>query len=74
MNRTTTWAVLGSVAINLVLSLLVALVFSVAPGVQAQERAPPSAHGPATTPRGKTAEPARSDSYLTAVRMGWGPC
>ena len=73
MNRTTTWAVLGSVAINLLLSLVVALVFSVAPAVQAQELAPPSANGP-PTPHGKTADHAKSDSYLIAVRMGWGPC
>lgn len=73
MMRTTTWAVLGSVTINLVLSLVVALVFSVAPAVQGHELARPSSNS-AATPSVKTADHAKSDSYLTAVRMGWGPC
>ncbi len=71
--RVTSWAVLGSLLINLVLALLVAAVFSVAPPARAAERAPcalgqhpahttPTPDRPALVHRG----------YLVAVRMGWG--
>jgi hypothetical protein len=69
--RVTTWAVLGSLLINLVLGLLVAAVFSVAPA-RAAERAP-CAHG---HPAHITQTPDRPAlvhrGYLVAVRMGWG--
>src|ERR1700680_93735 len=43
--RVTTWAVVGSLLINLVLGLLVAAVFSVAPPARAAERARCAAGG-----------------------------
>jgi len=68
--RITTWAVLGSLLINLVLGLLVAAVFSVAPPVRAAE------HAQCAGPTMHTAQtPARAvlvhRGYLVAVRMGW---
>ena len=69
--RVTTWAVLGSLLINLVLGLLVAAVFSVAPSAHAAERAPCGGRHPVHT----TATPDRPApvhrGYLVAVRMGW---
>src|SRR5882672_1697363 len=67
--RVTSWAVLGSLLINLVLALLVAAVFSVAPPARAAERAPCALGHPAPTPD----RPALvHHGYLVAVRMGWG--
>jgi hypothetical protein len=70
--RVTTWAVLGSLLINLVLGLLVAAVFSVAPSARAAERAPcavgRTTHATQTPDRPAVAH--RGD--LVAVRMGWG--
>ena len=70
--RVTTWAVFGSLLINLVLALLVAAVFSVAPPARAAERAPCALGHPVHT----TPTPDRSAlvhrGYLVAVRMGWG--
>ena len=74
--KTTTWAAFGSLFINLVLTLVLAAVFSAAPSAQAGEpahlrcggqakqvkQAPPQA-APAPTRR----------AYLVEVRMGWGP-
>jgi hypothetical protein len=69
--RVTTWAVLGSLLINLVLGLLVAAVFSVAP-----EGAGQSAPGGPGNPVHITQTPDRPAlvhrGYLVAVRMGWG--
>ena len=68
--RVTTWAVLGSVLINLVLGLAVAAVFSVAPAARAAE--PQCALGHSVR---ATRAPERSTvvhrHYLVAVRMGW---
>jgi hypothetical protein len=67
--RVTTWAVLGSLLINLVLGLLVAAVFSVAPA-RAAERAPCSGGHPVhTTPTPDRPTPVHG--YLVAARMGW---
>jgi hypothetical protein len=71
MKTNKTWAALGSLAINLVLGCVVALVFSVAPVAQAAEspQAPAtSAPAPAAPP---TQEGSKKDDYLVAVRMGW---
>jgi len=62
--RITTWAVLGSLLINLALALLVAVVFSVPPA-RAAERAQCT---------GRTIHPTHTPDhrgYLVAVRMGW---
>ena len=68
--RATTWAVLGSLLINLVLGLLVAAVFSVAPA-RAAERAPCDGRHPVhTSPTPDRPAPVHR-GYLVAVRMGW---
>ena len=76
MKKTTTWAVLGSVVINLGLALAVAAVFSVTPRAQATvaQSATPArdaicAHAPREV---RPAVHEQGDSYLVAVRMGWG--
>lgn len=70
--KVTTWAVLGSLLINLVLGLLVAAVFSVAPSARAAERAP-CAVGRAMHATQTPDRPAAVHrGYLVAVRMGWG--
>ena len=70
--RVTSWAVLGSLLINLVLALLVAAVFSVAPPARAAERAPCAGRQPVhTTPTPDRPAPVHR-GYLVAVRMGWG--
>ena len=77
MKKTTTWAMLGSVVINLMLALAVAAVFSVTPRAQAtvaQSAAVPArdaicAHAPREV---RPAVHEQGDSYLVAVRMGWG--
>ena len=70
--RVTTWAVLGSLLINLVLGLLVAAVFSVAPSAHAAERAPCAVGRTmhATQTSDKPA-PVHRGYLLVAVRMGW---
>ncbi len=69
--RTTTWAILGSLVINLVLGLLIATVFSVSPPATAAESTGCPAHA-ATQSRQAPAQPARSGHrYIVAVRMGW---
>jgi hypothetical protein len=69
--RVTSWAVLGSLLINLVLALLVAAVFSVAPA-RAAEHAPCAVGHPMhTTQTPDKAAPVHR-GYLVAVRMGWG--
>jgi len=70
--RVTTWAVLGSLLINLVLGLLVAAVFSVAPPARAAERAPYALGHPVHTARTPDRPALVHRGYLVAVRMGWG--
>jgi hypothetical protein len=69
--RVTTWAVFGSLFINLVLGLLVAALFTVAPPALA---AGPT-HCTATHAVHKADAPARSATpkggYVVAARMGW---
>jgi hypothetical protein len=67
--RVTTWAVLGSLLINLVLALLVAAVFSVALPARAAERA--QCAGRTLHATQTPARPALVHGYLVAVRMGW---
>jgi len=70
--RVTSWAVLGSLLINLVLALLVAAVFSVAPPARAAERAPCALGHPAHTTPTPDRPALVHRGYLVAVRMGWG--
>ena len=76
MKKTTTWAVLGSVAINLMLALTVAAVFSVTPRAQATAAQTPAPAGELVcshSPREvRPAVHEMGGSYLVAVRMGWG--
>ena len=68
--RITSWAVLGSLLINLALALLVAVVFSVPPA-RAAERAQCTGrmmHATHTPDRPALVH----RGYLVAVRMGWG--
>lgn len=69
--KTTTWAMFGSLLVNVMLGLLIAAVFSVAPVAQATET------GGAHCPHAKQV-PARAPApvhrgYLVEARMGWGP-
>jgi hypothetical protein len=69
--RATTWAILGSLAINLMLGLAIATVFSAAPSAMAAELPGCSAHAAAPA-RQAPAQPARTGHrYIVAVRMGW---
>jgi hypothetical protein len=69
--RTTTWAILGSLVINLMLALVIAAVFSASPPARAAESAQCSTHA-AAAGRQAPAQPARSGHrYIVAVRMGW---
>jgi hypothetical protein len=67
--KITTVGVLGSVAINLALGLLVAAVFSISPVAHAREVA--------QCPDQKAVQPVaaagheRAGGHLAAVRMGW---
>jgi hypothetical protein len=70
--RVTPWAVLGSLLINLVLGLLVAVVFSVPPA-RAAERPQCTARTPHATATHTPDRPVRAHrGYLVEVRMGWG--
>ena len=68
--RMTTWAILGSLVINLMLGLVVAAVFSVSRPATAAESAQCPTH--ASAHRKAPGQPARSGQrYIVAVRMGW---
>jgi hypothetical protein len=68
--RVASWAVLGSLLINLVLALLVAAVFSVAPA-RAADRAPCAVGHPMHTTQTSDKPAPVHRGYLVAVRMGW---
>jgi hypothetical protein len=69
--RRMTWAILGSLAINVMLGLAIATVFSVSPPAKAAELPGCSTHATGNT-RPAPAQPARSGHrYIVAVRMGW---
>jgi hypothetical protein len=69
--RTASWAILGSLCINLVLGLVIASVFSVSRPVNAAEllRCSPRATAHAPQAPVRPAQPGRR--YIVAVRMGW---
>ena len=70
--RTETWAILGSLCINLMLGLVIASVFSVSPPVTAAELPQCSTHATARAGSAPPARPAPSGKrYIVAVRMGW---
>ena len=69
--KSTTFGVVGSLVINLMLGLIVAAVFSVTPAAQAREVAQcPMEHAaqPANAP---AVERPHAGGHLVAVRMGW---
>jgi hypothetical protein len=68
--RVTSWAVLGSLLINLVLALLVAAVFSAAPARAAEHAACAVGHPVHATQTPDRPAPVHH-GYLIAVRMGW---
>ena len=69
--KATTWAILGSLAINVVLGLAIATLFGVSPPLMAAESPGCSAHAAAPA-RQAPAQPARTGHrYIVAVRMGW---
>lgn len=69
--KTTTVGVLGSLAINVALGVLVAAVFSVTPAAQAREVAQcPSQQAEPAVSR-PVSDHARAGGHLAAVRMGW---
>ena len=69
--RTRTWAMLGTLVINLMLGVAVAGVFSLSrPAIAAAAPACPANAAAHTRPT--PAQPARSGHrYIVAVRMGW---
>ncbi len=67
----TSWAILGSLVINLMLGMVIAALFSMSPPAKAAESQGCSANAAAHT-RPAAAPPARSGHrYIVAVRMGW---
>ena len=69
--RTATWAIMGSLVVNLTIALLIATAFSVPPPAAAAESTACSAHAAAHA-RPAPAKPARpTHRYIVAVRMGW---
>ena len=71
MKTTTAVGIMGSIVINLMLGIVIAAVFSVAPAVQAREVAQcPAQHTQHATSQ-PAAERGRSGGHLVAVRMGW---
>lgn len=74
--KTKTWAMFGSLLINLMLGLLVAAVFSVAPAAHAAEPghcAGAHAEHVKQSPAAPARPVATRRSYLVDARMGWGP-
>ncbi len=73
--RITAWAVAGSLLINLVLGLLVAAAFSLAPPAQAAEpthcAGQHTVHPPRTPDRAPPSGATPHRGYVVAVRMGW---
>jgi hypothetical protein len=77
--KMTTWAVLGSLAINVMLALVIAAVFSVAPSAQAAQAAESqdcaamhaAAHSKQPPARPAPAPSSSRGGYVVAARMGW---
>ena len=68
---TTTWAILGSLCINLMLGLAITAVFSVSPPVKAAELLRCPAHAAAHAPQAAPPPAHSGHRYIVAVRMGW---
>ncbi len=69
MKTTATVGIVGSLAVNIVLAVLIAAVFSATPTVQASEVVQcPQEHVPAVA---HPAESGHPGGHLVAVRMGW---
>ena len=76
--KTTTWAMFGSLFVNLMLGLVVAAMFSAAPSGQARADelnhsrcAEQAKHAKPAAPPAAPAPVRRT--YLVEARMGWGP-
>lgn len=70
--KMTTWAVLGSLLINVMLGVLIAAVFSASPAARAEAcTGPHSAAHVKPAPASPTHTPYPRHGYLIAVRMGW---
>ena len=67
MKKKTTWALFGTLTVNLALGFAVVLLFSATPAVQAAEAPPAAAHAPAPPAK----QDAKKVDHLVAVRMGW---
>ena len=79
VKNVTTVGVLGSLAVNVMLGLAVAAVFSVAPVSRAEAAqleatgavSAPCAARPTAQPAARAAVAAKQGDYLVAARMGW---
>ena len=73
--RITAWAIAGSLLINLVLGLLVAAAFTVAPPAQAAGpvhcAGQRTVHPSRTSDRAPAPTPPHRGGYVVAARMGW---
>jgi hypothetical protein len=69
--KTTTFGVVGTLVINLMLGLSVAAVFSVTPTAQAHEVAQCAMEHAAQPASAPAPEHTHAGGHLVAVRMGW---
>ena len=69
--KVTTWGVLGSLAVNLALGLVVAAVFSVSPPARAAETGHCASGHTVHAARAPERPPVVHRTYLVAARMGW---
>ncbi|HVN45062.1 MAG TPA: hypothetical protein VMT66_07395 [Steroidobacteraceae bacterium] len=69
--RAMTWAIFGSLAINLVLGLAIAAVFTAAPRASAAAATRCSTQQAKPAPSAAAPRPAAAHRYIVAVRMGW---
>ena len=69
--KRTTFGVMGSLVINLVLGLIIAAVFSVTPAAQADEVAQCPMEDPAQPASSPAQDHPHAGGHLAAVRMGW---
>ena len=72
MKTTTAFGVLGSMAVNVALGLVVAAVFSVSPNTaQAHEPQCPQQQQPAKPAKDQAPAKQHPGGHVVAVRMGW---
>jgi len=71
VKTTTAFGVVGSVAVNLMLGLIIAAVFSVTPPVQAKEVLAQCPEQAAASASHTTPVHQHQGGHLVAVRMGW---